>query len=81
MRVISSLETDALYHSFVDEDAAGDIAFFLYAVIAYCAVRVATELMLPGKIRGYTRQQVREGRRVRRARYGSGTRGGSGLGT
>ena len=56
-RVLSSLETDALYHSFVDEDAAGDIAFFLYATIAYCIVRLATELTLPGKIRGYTYQQ------------------------
>ena len=56
-RVLSSLETDALYHSFVDEDAAGDIAFFLYATIAYCTVRLATELALPGKIRGYTYQQ------------------------
>ena len=56
-RVLSSLESDALYHSLVDEDAAGDVAFFLYATVAYCAVRVATEFIVPGKIRGYTRQQ------------------------
>ena len=56
-RVLSSLEADALYHSFVDEDAAGDVAFFLYATLTYCLVRLATEVSLPGKIRGYTRQQ------------------------
>lgn len=57
MSVLSSHSTIDLYHSFVDEDAAGDVAFFLYATIGYCAVRIATELSLPGKIRGYTRQQ------------------------
>jgi hypothetical protein len=56
-RVLSPLETDALLHSMVDEDAAGDIAFFLYATITYCIVRLATEVALPGKIRGYTHQQ------------------------
>jgi len=56
-RVLSDLEKDALYHAMVDEDAAGDIAFFLNATIAYCVVRLLTELALPGKIRGYTHQQ------------------------
>ena len=56
-RVLSGLESDALYHSFVDEDAAGDIAFFLYSTITYCVIRLAFELSLPGKIRGYTHQQ------------------------
>ena len=54
---LSSSGSHELYHSLVDEDAAGDIAFFLYATIAYCAVRIGTEMALPGKIRGYTHQQ------------------------
>ena len=41
----------------VDEDAQGDIAFWLWSTTAYCAVRIATELMLPGKHKGYTYQQ------------------------
>ena len=40
---LSSSGSHELYHSLVDEDAAGDIAFFLYATIAYCAVRIGTE--------------------------------------
>lgn len=53
----AGLEADALYHSLVDEDAAGDASFFLYATIGYCAARIGTELAFPGKFRGYTHQQ------------------------
>jgi len=56
-RVISDSTSNAMYHSFVDEDAAGDIAFFLYATIAYCSARLAIEVAFPGIIRGYTKQQ------------------------
>ena len=44
-------------HGLVDEDTAGDMAFFLYAITSYAAVRIATELLFPGVHRGYTHQQ------------------------
>jgi hypothetical protein len=40
-----------------DENAAGDIAFFLYALVGYALIRVLLELAFPGRHRGYTRQQ------------------------
>jgi len=54
---ISKSEQEAIRYQLVDEDAAGDIAFWLYATAAYCAVRISAEKLFPGKLNGYTRQQ------------------------
>ena len=56
-RVISVRQVEATWMSMVDEDAEGDIAFLLYAIATYCAVRIATELLMPGIFKGYTYQQ------------------------
>lgn len=57
MPIISSGVAEAITLSLVEEDAQGDISFWLWATTAYCAVRIATELMMPGKFKGYTYQQ------------------------
>ncbi len=38
-------------------DSGDDVTFWLWATVIYAVARVAIELLFPGKIRGYTRQQ------------------------
>lgn len=56
-KVLAASTVHELAHEFIDEDAKGDVAFWLYATTAYCALRIGTELVFPGKHRGYTYQQ------------------------
>ena len=48
---------DEITHLLFDTDSQHDIAFWLYATASYCVARMGVELLLPGKVKGYTNQQ------------------------
>jgi len=41
----------------LDEEAEADVSFFLWAVLIYCVIRLISERLFPGKVKGYTLQQ------------------------
>jgi len=55
--VLSGTDVENIRNMFVDADTGGDVLFWLYATCIYAVVRVAVELLFPGKVRGYTVQQ------------------------
>ena len=56
-RMFSSEDIQNIRNMLFDADAGGDVQFWLYATVAYAVLRVATEVLVPGKIRGFTTQQ------------------------
>lgn len=56
-RIFSSEDVQNIRNMLFDAEAGGDVEFWLYATVAYAIFRVATEALVPGKIRGFTTQQ------------------------
>jgi len=54
---VTGLDFANLQHMLFDADSGGDILLFIRSMGVYVFLRVVCEYALPGKIRGYTKQQ------------------------
>jgi len=54
---VTGLDFANLQHMLFDADSGGDILLFIRSMGVYVFLRVVCEFALPGKIRGYTKQQ------------------------
>ena len=56
-RVFSTEDYQNVRNMLMDPEAGGDVVFWLYATAFYAILRVGTEVLFPGKVRGFTTQQ------------------------
>ncbi|KAL1525410.1 hypothetical protein AB1Y20_020269 [Prymnesium parvum] len=57
MSIFSGTDLDNVRNMLFDADAGGDILLFIRSLTVYVILRLICELAIPGKIKGYTKQQ------------------------